>query len=421
MRRPFLAALLGFALAFGATGAACAQTVATFGEKSIGTSTCTNGNASADFDTLAQCTSTGATTGAMQKAPLFVGAVTSPPYASTGCDSTKAGMLQYTASSMQFCNGTTWTTIFGGVPTGTIAVFESTTCPAGWNEYTPARGRFLRGIDNGAGNDPSGTRAPGNVQLDAFQGHTFNISPNSVGTPYPSGGLQSSGGGAAFATPSLSGPVSDGSNGTPRTSSETRPQNVAVIFCQYAGISSSSGVTAVGTANYVAKWTSSTAIGIGLLYDTGSSVGIGTTTPAAALDVNGSVRPGNSGVATASACSPEGALAYDVAAHSPVFCSNSGLWTGYLGISQTWQNVGSSRVINTAYTNSSGRPIEISVEFCQTGSSQNSAITVGGVTVVGNVGIQNINSGFQLTAIVPPGQTYSVSGGNNICYWAELR
>ncbi len=85
-----------------------AQTTPTFGEKAVGDVTCSNAGSAADFDTLAQCTSTSAATGTMQKAPLFVGAVTAPPYAATTCDANKAGMIQWTGAAFQACDGTGW-------------------------------------------------------------------------------------------------------------------------------------------------------------------------------------------------------------------------------------------------------------------------------------------------------------------------
>ena len=45
-----------------------------------------------------------------------------------------------------------------------------------------------------------------------------------------------------------------------------------------------------GTVNYLARWTSGTALGIGTTYDNGTNVGIGTTSPAEKLHVNGSIR-----------------------------------------------------------------------------------------------------------------------------------
>lgn len=104
------------------------------------------------------------------------------------------------------------------------------------------RGYFLRGYDNSAGNDPDaasrtdrgdGTTGDdvGTVQLDAFQGHEHQQHSR-----YPTGGAT---GGTSYtpaaapnngSTMNTQGEVSDGSNGTPRTSSETRSKNIAVMW-----------------------------------------------------------------------------------------------------------------------------------------------------------------------------------------------
>ncbi len=45
--------------------------------------------------------------------------------------------------------------------------------------------------------------------------------------------------------------------------------------------------TSSGTTNYIPKWTSTSALGNSILFQSGSNIGIGTTTPAETLDVNG--------------------------------------------------------------------------------------------------------------------------------------
>ena len=129
-------------------------------------------------------------------------------------------------------------------PEGAVVAFMLTSCPTGWinadgNNGTPdTRGRFVRGIDDfgsaPAGVDPSGTRVIGNLQDDAFQGHIhpvnghLNVWRNFVpgaANAIPPGSVDSP------QTISIGSPVSDGSNGAPRTASETRPDNVALIHC----------------------------------------------------------------------------------------------------------------------------------------------------------------------------------------------
>lgn len=88
------------------------------------------------------------------------------------------------------------------------------------------RGNFPRGWDDSAGADTN--RSYGSLQLDAMQGHLHtqiygagNGGNNAYGDP----GRQS------YPTTNTSGPVSDGTNGTPRTAAETRPRNVAMLAC----------------------------------------------------------------------------------------------------------------------------------------------------------------------------------------------
>jgi len=49
-------------------------------------------------------------------------------------------------------------------------------------------------------------------------------------------------------------------------------------------------VTGTGTTSYVTRWTGASAIGIGVLYDNGTNVGISTTSPSEKLDVAGKIK-----------------------------------------------------------------------------------------------------------------------------------
>ena len=169
----------------------------------------------------------------------------SSPTAVLACSSTAIGAMRYTSGTMQVCDGSNWGNIGIGVPTGTIAAFAAASCPNGWSEYTPARGRFLRGIDNGAGNDPDGTRAAGNAQADAapnITGSTTHMMIGATGTnsgvfnkSYTTTGVASNGSVRYYATLTFDASESNSKYGA---ANEIRPKNVAVTFCVYSGFQS---------------------------------------------------------------------------------------------------------------------------------------------------------------------------------------
>lgn len=114
------------------------------------------------------------------------------------------------------------------LPSGAVLAFNLEQCPEPhWKEYQQAYGRFVRGIDkSGNGTDPDGKRAPGSIQHDQFAAHTHER-PRDV---YDAGG----GDDAAWVAPDrhfafgYSNPPPTGATG----GSETRPDNVALLYCE---------------------------------------------------------------------------------------------------------------------------------------------------------------------------------------------
>lgn len=128
-------------------------------------------------------------------------------------------------------------------PEGAVMAFYLADCPEGWavadgtNGTPDLRGRFIRGMDNmgvGAANvDPqSAIRTLGHEQMDAFQGHwhTFDQTLR-VQNVALFGGADGPNYGPADSNNQVKGPITDPDSGPVRTSSETRPRNVALIYC----------------------------------------------------------------------------------------------------------------------------------------------------------------------------------------------
>ena len=97
---------------------------------------------------------------------------------------------------------------------------------------------------------------------------------------------------------------------------------------------------------------------------------------------------------------------------------------GFLGIGQTWQTVTASRALNVTYTNSTGKPITLSI----IGDKNSCSITliVDGV-VVAHQGTMASGYGYgfcTVTGVVKNGGTYSILGSeltmSNVI-WMELR
>ena len=91
--------------------------------------------------------------------------------------------------------------------------------------------------------------------------------------------------------------------------------------------------------------------------------------------------------------------------------------TKAIGKSQTWQNVAGSRVANTSYQNTTGKPIQVSLigssgANIQVSSDNSTWVTIG---KLGTPGVEQTG----VTAIIPDNYHYKTTGAFNI--WAELR
>lgn len=92
-----------------------------------------------------------------------------------------------------------------------------------------SRGEVFRGLDEGRGVDPG--RGLGSVQLDQVQGMAYQLlwGQGETGVTYSGNNLRKYS--IAYAADQVSGPISDGVNGTPRIGAETRMRNVARLKC----------------------------------------------------------------------------------------------------------------------------------------------------------------------------------------------
>lgn len=98
---------------------------------------------------------------------------------------------------------------------------------------------------------------------------------------------------------------------------------------------------------------------------------------------------------------------------------NANIPTSSLGVEQDYQNVTGSRAFGTTYTNSSGRPIEVSVSTNSVGTGTGTlTVTVGGVAIQAHTSSYRSNANFT----VPNGDTYSVAATTfTLASWSELR
>ena len=93
------------------------------------------------------------------------------------------------------------------------------------------------------------------------------------------------------------------------------------------------------------------------------------------------------------------------------------------GIGQTYSDVTASRVSGTTYTNSSTRPIMLSIAVRDSAAAGAATLYVNSSIVIRLDDLAGDLAGYvQIVAVVPSGQTYKLDAtGNLITYWGELR
>jgi microcystin-dependent protein len=158
------------------------------------------------------------------------------------------------------------------VPTGAVMPFAMNSAPSGWlaadgNEYSKTgtyaglfavisttygetngagvsvtggthfrvpdlRGIFVRGSGTQAIDGITYNKTFGNKEADAFQGHRHSLLANTfLITSASSNWLQGGNPAVNNATTGIGSPSTDTVNGTPRTAVETRPANIALLYC----------------------------------------------------------------------------------------------------------------------------------------------------------------------------------------------
>jgi len=92
------------------------------------------------------------------------------------------------------------------------------------------------------------------------------------------------------------------------------------------------------------------------------------------------------------------------------------------GPAQTWQVVTGSRALSTNYTNETGRTIQVAVNLTIGNTGTETNLIVGGVVASTTDAPGAGTYDYDISALVPNGATYSVSGGSpTLKTWRELR
>lgn len=171
--------------------------------------------------------------------------------------------------------------------------------------------------------------------------------------------------------------------------------------------------TARATLGAAASGANTDITSVGAVTGVTATLGDNTTKLATTAYVKAASTTGNAATsttaATAAACSGNAATATTDSQH--------------LGVSQSWQDVTGSRATNTNYTNSTGKPIEVSIYTSGGGSGAYAQIISAGVFVSGIQNNTATSIPLYISAIIPNGVVYSCAtgAGGGFAKWTELR
>ncbi len=118
------------------------------------------------------------------------------------------------------------------IPKNAVIGFVDDKCPiVGWEEYKPAYGQFIRGIDkSGKSIDPDGQRYAGNPQSDAIKNHSHTMGVNSTDTTAMTPlGLERL---AHFTGDTYGKGSKKRTDNQDLGETETRPKNITLLFCR---------------------------------------------------------------------------------------------------------------------------------------------------------------------------------------------
>lgn len=156
-----------------------------------------------------------------------------------------------------------------------------------------------------------------------------------------------------------------------------------------------------------------------------SLLGGATTQPALLQNIGAAGRGLNSDITALAGLTTALSIAQGGTGSKTAAEAKAALGVGDIGVGQTWQNVTSSRALDTTYTNTTGRPIQIAAQAGPSSAMHTAlVVSVGGATVYTAysaapgvyIGAPNV--------IVPPGATYRVFinlGSAALTNWSELR